>query len=223
MNQIQLTAEDHHSFNAYVSGSAGSLFALVVLQEIFGVNRHIRSVADRFAREGFFTVAPALFDRVQTGVELEYNPDGLASARSIAAQLEPDQVLKDIAAAIAYARGRIPSGKVGVVGYCLGGTYAWLSATRLAPDAAVGYYGSKIAQFSSEIPACPVLLHFGSEDKGIPLSDVEKIRQAQPGIPVHVYHAGHGFNRDGSAGYSEPATTLALTRSLEFLKSNLAP
>ena len=192
---------------------------MIVLQEIFGVNSHIRSVADRYAQEGFLAVAPALFDRVVPGVELEYTDEGRQQGISLAGKLSPEAVLRDIEAAIVHARGAVRSGKVAVVGYCLGGSYAWLSATRLSPDAAVGYYGSKIAAAVGEEPRCPVILHFGRNDKGIPLEQVEKIQAARPGLPVYLYEAGHGFNRDGSPAFVGEAAGLAFSRTLELLRN----
>jgi len=170
---IKLVTEDGKSISAYVAGAPKSTAALVIIQEIFGVNAHIRRVADSYAEDGFFVVAPALFDRIQAGTELDYTPAGIELARGLATRLEPELVLKDIAAAIAYARTQTDSGKVGLVGYCLGGSYAWLSAARLPIDAAVGYYGGKIVQFLDQEPRAPLMLHFGQEDRGIPMSDVE--------------------------------------------------
>ena len=218
---IQLTAKDGHVLDAYESGEPTNGAALIILQEIFGVNRHIRSVADTYAREGFYTLAPALFDRVQKNVDLDYTPPSMEIARSLAPRIEQDVILKDIEASIAQARSRVASGKVGIVGYCLGGSYAWLSATRLKPDAAVGYYGSKVAQFIAETPICPVILHFGNQDRAIPLSDVEKIKPARPELPVYIYDAGHGFNCDERPSYSEAAASLAFSRTLTFLKETL--
>ena len=200
---VTLTATDGNRLTAYETGSPESSGAVIVLQEIFGVNPHIRSVADRYAEAGFLAVAPALFDRVVPGIELEYTDAGRQEGIALAGKLSPEAVLRDIEAAIVHARGRVRSGKVAVVGYCLGGSYAWLSATHLTPDAAVGYYGSKIAAAIGEEPRCPVILHFGRNDKGIPLEQVEAIRAARPDLPVHLYEAGHGFNRDGSPAYVE--------------------
>ena len=216
-----LTTADGHTFSAYTAGDPGSTAGVVILQEIFGVNAHIRSVADTYARHGFYVVAPALFDRIERKVELDYSPAALEQARALAARLSPENVLHDIAVAIAHVRATVRSGRVGVVGYCLGGSYAWLSATRLQPDAAVGYYGSKVVAHLNETPRVPVLLHFGDKDRGIPLTDVEKIKTAHPALPVHIYDAGHGFNRDGSTAYSAPAASLALQRTLEFLRRHL--
>ncbi len=219
---FSLTAADGHTFSAYAAGEPSADAAVVILQEIFGVNAHIRSVADTYARHGFYAVAPALFDRVGRNADLPYTPDGLERGRALAGQLTPATVLKDIAATLAHGREVVRSGRAGVVGYCLGGSYAWLSATRLNTDAAVGYYGSKVVAHLDEKPRAPVILHFGNQDRGIPLTDVEKIRAAHPSVPVHVYDAGHGFNRDGSAAYNEAAATLAFERSLAFLQHTLA-
>jgi carboxymethylenebutenolidase len=222
-NSINLTAEDGHTLSAYVAGEQKSAAALVIIQEIFGVNAHIRSVADAYAAEGFFTVAPALFDRIQARNELDYSPASIELGRGLATRLEPELVLKDIAAAVSYARAQTTSGKVGVVGYCLGGTYAWLSAARLKIDAAVGYYGGKIVQIRHETPQVPLILHFGKEDRGIPLTDVQKIEHAHPEIPIYLYEAGHAFNRDGGQNYSQAAAEQARARSLKFLHEHLQP
>ena len=196
---ILLRVEDGHLLGAYEAGSPSGSAAIVLLQEIFGVNAHIRSVADEYAKAGYYVVAPALFDRIQARVQLDYSPGELELARGYASRLEPELVLRDIAAAIAHARSRVASAKVGVIGFCLGGTYAFLSATRLNPDAAVGYYGGKIIQHAHEVPLAPTILHFGSQDRGIALADVQAIEHARPGIPVYVYEAGHAFNRTGGA------------------------
>jgi len=218
---VSIIAADGHKFSAFAAGTPSATAGIVILQEIFGINAHIRSVAENYALHGFYVVAPALFDRVERDVELDYTPAGLERARSLASRLTPETVLQDIAASLAHVRASVKSGRVGIVGYCLGGSYAWLSATRLQPDAAVGYYGSKVAAHLSETPRAPVTLHFGDKDRGIPLSDVGKIRAAHPDVPVHVYDAGHGFNRDGSAAYSAPAAALALERTLAFLRAHL--
>ena len=219
---ITLESTDGHRLSAYTAGDPAAVAGVVILQEIFGVNHHIRSVTDAYARQGYYAVAPALFDRIEREVSLDYSPAGLERGRAIAGQLAPETVLLDIAAALAQVRASVKSKRVGVVGYCLGGSYAWLSATRLRPDAAVGYYGSKVASHLDETPAAPVILHFGDKDRGIPLDDVEKIRAAHPTVPVYVYDAGHGFNRDGSSAYSAPAAALALERTLDFLRLHLS-
>jgi carboxymethylenebutenolidase len=219
---VHITAEDGHQLSAFEAGNPDGLGALVVLQEIFGVNRHIRSMAEAFAKEGFYVIAPALFDRIQAGVDLDASaPENVALARGFATRLDVQNAIRDVAAAVHYARSKIGRAKVGVVGFCLGGIYAWLSATRLGVDAAVGYYGSKIVQFVEEKPHCPVMLHFGSHDRSIPESDVSKIEHAQPNVPVFRYDAGHAFNRDGGQNYSPEAAALAWARSVQFLNKTL--
>jgi len=218
---IELTADDGHTFSAYESGGEQPGAAgLIVLQEIFGVNHHIRSVTDGYAREGFYAIAPALFDRAEPGAEFDYSPESMQKARGLFSQIEPDDILKDVAASIAHARERAGAGKVGVIGYCLGGRYAWLSATRLGADAAVGYYG-RVIDLIEEKPGCPVMLHFGSQDQHLPVADVEKVKEAWPGIPIFIYDAGHGFNCDERPSYNAEAAALAFGRSLAFLKDHL--
>lgn len=219
---VNLKAEDGHEFDAYVSVPAGEpVAALVVIQEVFGVNAHIRSVADGYARDGFLAVAPALFDRVERGVELSYEGQDMQRAMALARKLNMDDLLKDTATAIDYARSRTGK-KTGVIGYCLGGSIAWLTACRLSVDAAVGYYGGKIPQYAEERPRCPVMLHFGSKDQHIPQEAVAKIQMAHPDVPVYFYDAGHGFNCDARAAYDAASAKLARKRSLKFLKEHLA-
>ncbi|MGB0122993.1 MAG: dienelactone hydrolase family protein [Silvibacterium sp.] len=218
---VTLKAEDGHELDAYVAKPAGDpIAALVVVQEVFGVNAHIRSVADEYAKDGFLAVAPALFDRIERGVELKYGGEDMQKAMALAKKLNTDNLLKDTAAAIDYARKRAGK-KTGVIGYCLGGSIAWLSACRLKIDAAVGYYGGQIAQYASELPRCPVMLHFGSQDQHIPAEVIEKIRTAHPEVPIYLYAAGHGFNCDARASYDPASAKLARQRSLPFLKENL--
>lgn len=218
---LSLTAADGHTFSAYAAGESSADAAVVILQEIFGVNAHIRSVADAYAAHGFYAVTPALFDRIERDVAIDYTQEGFERARVLAAGIARDDVLADIAATLEAARESVVSHRVGVVGYCLGGSYAWLSATRLNPDAAVGYYGSKIIAHLDEIPRTPVMLHFGDKDRSIPLSHIDEIRAFHPDVPVYVYDAGHGFNRDGNPAYSQPAAALSFARTLAFLKANL--
>ncbi len=218
---VTLKAEDGHELDAYVAKPAGDpIAALVVVQEVFGVNAHIRSVADEYAKDGFLAVAPALFDRIERSIELKYEGEGMQKAMALAKKLNMDNLLKDTAAAIDYARNRTGK-KTGVIGYCLGGSIAWLSACRLKIDAAVGYYGGQIAQYASEQPRCPIMLHFGSQDQHIPAEVIEKIRTAHPEVPIYLYDAGHGFNCDARASYDPASAKLARQRSLSFLKENL--
>jgi carboxymethylenebutenolidase len=219
---VTLKAEDGHQLDAYVAKPDGEpIAALVVIQEIFGVNAHIRSVADSYARDGFLAVAPALFDRIERGVELKYEGEDMQKARTFSRRLNMDDLLKDTATAINYAR-RMTGKKTGIIGYCLGGSIAWLAACRLNVDAAVGYYGGNIAQHASEQPKCPVMLHFGSRDNHITPEMVAEIRTAHPEVPIYLYDAGHGFNCDARASYDEASAKLARARSLPFLRENLS-
>jgi len=214
-----LRAADNHELDAYVARPAGQTIAgLVVVQEIFGVNAHIRSVADGYARDGFFAVAPALFDRIERGVELAYEGAGMQKALSFIPRLDIVKSFLDVEAAMHYAAATTGK-KVGVIGYCFGGTLAWLAATRLHAAAAVAYYGGRIANYAAEKPACPVMLHFGKEDAHIPPEQIEPVRRAHPEVEIYVYEgAGHGFNCDARASYNPGAAKLARERSLAFLK-----
>jgi carboxymethylenebutenolidase len=219
---VKLKADDSHELDAYVSHPDGKPIAgLVVSQEAFGVNRHIRSVADDYAKEGFLAIAPALFDRIERGVDLGY--EGVEAQRGIALarQSNPEDNIKDIAAALKYVREETGR-KVGVIGYCYGGTMAWLAATRLDPAAAVGYYGGQIAHFATETPLAPMMLHFGKLDQHIPKEGVDRVQAAHPSVSIFLYEAGHGFNCNGRASYNADAAKLARERSLEFLKKHLA-
>ncbi len=210
----QLQAADGHKFDAYVTQPKGEPKAgIVVLQEIFGVSAHIRSVADGFAQAGYLTIAPALFDRAERNVELTDDPESTKKAMQIAHQIQPDQSLADIEASIQYLREH-GARKVGVVGYCWGGTLAWLSNTRLHPDATVSYYGGGIQNSMAEKPTAPAMFHFGLLDTHIPQTVVEQLRQAHPELPVYTYEAGHAFNNDTRKSYNEKAAKLARQRTL---------
>jgi carboxymethylenebutenolidase len=218
---VKLQASDGHELDAYVAQPDGKPWGgLVVIQEIFGVNQHIRSVADRFAQEGFYAVAPALFDRVQRNLELTDAGEDMQKGMAAAQKINIDDAVKDVDAALQYAAKE--TGKpAGVVGYCYGGTLAWLSATRLAPAAAVGYYGGHIARFAGERPRVPVMLHFGKHDNHIPQADVEKVQAAHPEVEIYWYDAGHAFNNDTRASYNEAAATEAIARTLAFFNRHL--
>ncbi|MGH9640662.1 MAG: dienelactone hydrolase family protein, partial [Bryobacteraceae bacterium] len=179
---ITLTAADGHKLDAYVAHPEDEPIAgLVIVQEIFGVNAHIRSVADGYAKDGFLAVAPALFDRIRPGIELGYDGADMQTAIGLAPKLNPEKSLEDVAAALDFAASATGK-KTGVVGYCFGGTLAWLAATRLHPAAAVGYYGGRIANYAAETPSAPVLLHFGKQDAHIPADAVEKVHAAHPEV-----------------------------------------
>jgi carboxymethylenebutenolidase len=216
---IRLRASDGFELSAYRAAPSGTpRGGLVVIQEIFGVNGHIRRVADGYAAEGFVAIAPALFDRIEPGLELGYGQDDIERGRGLKARAPTDAALRDISA----ARDAAAAGKVGVVGYCWGGYLSWLSATRLDGfAAAVSYYGGGIGSVAEEMPRCPVLLHFGEKDHAIPLSEVETVRKAHPDLEIHVYPAGHGFNCDERGSYDADSARLARERSLAFLQRHI--
>lgn len=220
-NTITLTAADDHKLSAYrVSPEPASNFGLVVVQEIFGVNSHIRKVTDDFAARGFNALAPALFDRVAPNIELGYESADVEKGRDIRAKISMEAALHDVDAAIRHLRGEGLA--VGVVGYCWGGSLAWAAVTRLEGVAcSVGYYGGMVPDMANEQPRSPVMLHFGEQDQSIPLEGVEKVRAAHPDVPLYIYQAGHGFSCDARGSYDQASAELALERTLEFLQTHL--
>lgn len=211
----QLQASDGIELSAYEVAPADARAAVVIVQEIFGVNAYVRSVVDRYASYGYRAIAPALFDRVERGVELEYDERGVERGRELAMAVRWDGAMADIAAAVDHVTD---TGPVAVVGYCFGGSLAWLSASQLPITAAVGYYGGQIHDFVDRTPAVPTMLHFGALDHAIPLDHVRAIAAAHPSIPIHVYEgAQHGFSCDLRGSYHPMATAIALGRTLEFL------
>ncbi len=222
--EITLKSADGHSFAAYEKTPSSGVVrgGLVVVQEIFGVNAHIRRVADGFAEEGYRVVAPAIFDRAERGVDLGYDKADVERGIAIRKAIATEHMLNDIATCV-EALGS--SGRVGIVGYCLGGTLAWLGAARLdGIAAAVGYYGGAIADHVEEKPRCPVMLHFGEDDPGIPMSDVAKIRAAADPALVAVFtykEAGHAFNREGHAAWRGEAARVARDRTTAFLREHV--
>ncbi len=216
---IELTASDGHRLAAYESRpesrAESPAAAVVIVQEIFGLNSHIRSVVDSYAAIGFHAIAPALFDRVERGIELGYTSDDVARGREIRVGIEWDVTMLDVGAAVAHVA---PTGPVASIGYCWGGSLAWLAASELPVAAAVGYYGGQITQFLDRQPRCPVLLHFGALDSAIPLDGVAKIGELYPDVEIHIYdEADHGFNCDVRATYHPASAALALERTLAFL------
>jgi carboxymethylenebutenolidase len=218
--KISLTAADGHRLGAWMAAPSGQAKGgIVVVQEIFGVNSHIRDVAERLAAQGWLAVAPAVFDRAEKDFECGYGPEDRTKAMAMLGKVQIDLALLDIDAALKKAR---MAGKAGIVGFCFGGLISWLSACRLGPDAAIAYYGGRIEQFKDEQPGCPVLLHFGTKDDHIPLSAVEAMRAAHPGLPIHLYDgAGHGFACDQRGSYNEQAYRLSWQRSLDFFAKTL--
>ena len=211
--QVELTAADGHRLSAYLAEpKAAPRGGIVVIQEIFGVTRHIRAVADQYAAAGFLAVAPALFDRVERNVDVPYSD--MARGFGYMQAMNNDQVMLDVQAGIARVR---PAGKVAVVGFCWGGTMAYLAAARLSIDAAVAYYGGGINRYTAERPRAPVMFHFGEKDAHIPQSAVGEIKSAYPEGIYHLYPADHGFNCTDRASFEPASAKLALERSLEFL------
>jgi len=222
---IELRAADGVAVPAYLAQPQGEpIGALIVVQEIFGVNAHIRAVADGYAAAGYQVLAPATFQRVQPGVELGYTEPDVASGIALKARAEAlpaPGVLQDLAAAVAYLA---PLGRVGMVGYCWGGLLTWRSACLLdGLSAAVPYYGGGITTTAelARTPRCPVLAHFGQSDSSIPMAGVDAFRAAQPGVDVRVYAAGHGFNCDHRAAYEPTAAAQARAATLQFFRSHL--
>jgi carboxymethylenebutenolidase len=220
--KIRLKAADGHELDAYFAESSGlARGAIVLVQEIFGVNSHIRSVADDYASQGYHVIAPALFDRVQRNLELGYNPTDTGQGMKAARQIGMDAALQDVAASISHARAEWRELKVGVLGFCYGGSLAWLAATRLDPAATVCYYGGQIASNATEMPRCPVMMHFGAKDPHIGPAEIEKIKAVQPDVPLFLYDAGHGFNCDQRKDFEPESAKLARQRTLEFFNRHL--
>ena len=225
-NFVDLTAADGTVFPAYVAEPAGTpKGAVVVLQEIFGVNSHIRSVADGYAAQGYLAVAPSTFHRVKPGVELGYTDADMQAGfgyKTAVEALPAPGVLQDIQAAVNHAAR---AGKVGIVGYCWGGLLVWRAAEAVTGlSAAVSYYGGGMTAGNepARTPRVPVLAHFGDQDHWIPLDSVEAFKAAQPGVELLVYAANHGFNCDQRCSYNEAAATLALQRTHAFFAQHLA-
>ena len=223
-NTLQLTAADGHIFEAYIAQPTGKpLGGLVLLQEIFGVNAHIKEVADDFAKQGYLVIAPPTMSRIQKDVNLGYTEADMQAGFKLklaVEQLNNSPVMLDIQAAINAASS---AGKVGIAGYCWGGLVTWRSACALKGlSAAVAYYGGGVPNESQLNPSCPVMAHFGDQDAYIPLDSVSEFQKAQPQVVVHIYNANHGFNCNHRGSYNESAAQLAKERTLSFLKENLS-
>ena len=223
----KVKAQDGHELAAYVAQPSGeAIGAIVLIQEIFGVNAHIRSVADGYAQDGFVVIAPALFDRIERGVELTYEGEDMKRAFDFYQQLKPETALLDVAAAYDEVRSR---GKgVGVLGFCYGWLISWLSATRgenlkMQPSCCVGYYPGGIGSVASEEPSCPVMLHFGAKDSHVGADQVEAVRSAHPEVEIFVYEgAEHGFNCKPRSSFHPASAALARERTLAFLKTHVS-
>jgi carboxymethylenebutenolidase len=218
---IQLEAADGFNSDAYLAEPAGKVIGnVVVIQEIFGVNAHIREVCDDYAIEGYRALAPAIFDRAEKNVELGYDDDGMTKGVEFARKkLDMPKTLLDVQAAISYLKEK---GPVAMVGYCFGGLVCWLSAANLTDlECVSGYYGGGVAGLVNLKPKIPTMLHFGDQDAHIPLTDVDAIKEAHPEVTVHVYQADHGFNCDHRGSYNEASAALAKSRTLEFFQANL--
>ena len=217
---ITLKASDGFELGAWRADPAGApRGGIVVIQEIMGVNHHIRAVADLYASHGYLAVAPAIFDRAEPGFEAGYDGPSIQRGMALAGKIEREKMLLDVAAAIAFVKS---AGKVGVVGYCLGGTVAYLAACRLSGLAAAScYYGGGVLAVKDESPKVPTILHFGAKDAHIPVAGVKEFEAAHPGLPVYIYEADHGFNCDERGSYDAPSAALARSRTLDFFKREI--
>jgi carboxymethylenebutenolidase len=218
---IKLTASDNFQQGAYRADPAGTpKGAVVVIQEIFGVNHHIRAVCDRLAGEGYVAIAPSIFDRIEPDFTSGYSPDEIANARKFVANPDWEAMARDTQAAIDAVKN---VGPVGIIGFCLGGSVAYAAATKLSGlSAAIGYYGGAIVRFADNKPKVPTQLHFGEKDAGIPLTDVETIKTKQPEVEVYVYPgAQHGFHCDERASYDKASADVAWPRSMAFFAKHL--
>ena len=218
--KLRLKAADGFELGAYRADPPGRPRGrVVVIQEIFGVNNHIRSVCDRLADAGYVALAPQIFDRVERDFESGYTPDEVAHARTFIPKLDWDKVVADTEAAIDELK---KEGSVAIMGFCLGGSVSWIAATKFGGlAAAVCYYGGQIMQHIDKKPRCPVQMHFGGQDTHIPVSDVEIMKQKQPQAEIYIYqHAGHGFHCDERGSYDQPSSRIAWERTLGFLSRN---
>lgn len=221
MSTIDTTAQDGHKFSAYCAKpKSAPRGGLVIIQEFFGVNGHIRRVCDQYAADGYLALSPAIFDRVERNIELGYDEAGMTKGRALRAKLDLDQIMLDVQATIDAAGS---AGKVAALGYCWGGSLAYIAAARLGGLAcAVGYYGAQIAAHKAETPRVPVLLHYAETDEYIPQSDIEKVRQTQPAVTIYQYPGTeHGFNCDDRRFYEPKSAAVARTRTLSFIQDHV--
>ena len=219
---IKLKASDGHEFDAWKASPAGApKGAVVVIQEIFGVNAHIRDVAEGYAKDGYLAIAPAIYDRIEPGLECGYTPDEIAKAREWRAACELDKVLLDIEATVDEAA---KAGRVGMVGYCWGGSLVYISCCRMGGKVAAGsgYYGGQIMPHNAEEVKAPLILHFGENDQSIPLQDVRNIAESHPEVAVHIYKdTGHGFNCDHRADFHPENAKVARELTLKHFAEHV--
>ena len=217
---IELTASDGHRLAAYRADPAGQpRGGIVVIQEIFGVNSHIKSVADGFAADGYLAIAPAMFDRAQKNVDLGYSPQDIEKGRDIRAKITTDMAMKDGEAAVKAAAA---AGKVGIVGYCWGGFVAWMASAKVPGLAcAVPYYGGGILDNADLQPKVPLMGHFGDKDAHIPVEGVKQLAEKHKRHQIFIYAADHGFNCDQRGSYNAPAAKQARSRTLEFFRKHV--
>jgi carboxymethylenebutenolidase len=216
---INLPTNKTQCIGAYVARPKGTpKGGIVVVQEIFGVNEHMRNVTDRFAEHGYVAIAPALFDHVETGIELGYDETGFKRGRELVGEISFETALEDVASAAEAIRS---AGRIGCVGYCWGGTVAYLAAARLGMPS-VSYYGARNVKFLDEKPKAPVQFHFGEKDSSIPAEAIEAHRKALPGSEIYTYPAGHAFDRTvDPKAYDAASAKLALERTLAFFDREL--
>lgn len=217
---IQLNTSGTQCISAYLAQpDAKPKGGIVVVQEIFGVNEHMRNVTDRFAAHGYVAIAPAFFDHIETGVELGYDDAGFKRGRELVGEISFERAIEDVASAAESIRS---AGRIGCVGYCWGGTVAFLAATRLAMPA-VSYYGARNVKFLDERLKAPVQFHFGERDSSIPAEAVQRHREALPDAEIYTYPTGHAFDRKVDPNvYDAPSAKLALERTLAFFARHLA-
>ena len=216
---VHALAKDGHIVDLYVAKPKSQAVAtVIVLQEIFGITDHIQAICQQYATHGYLAVAPALFDRIQKNIVLDYS--SIKEGRDYKMQLQDEQVLLDIAAAAATAENDL---KVAVIGFCFGGALSYLASTRLNLNCAISYYGGGIAEkYINQKPLCPIMYHFGALDPIIPSTDVAAIQSNHPEGVFHIYdNAGHGFNCSDRKDYHEESAKIAFARSLEFLKMHV--
>jgi carboxymethylenebutenolidase len=217
---IELKAADGHRFDAYVAEPPGKPRGLVVVaQEVFGVNSHIRSLADGYAADGYLAIAPALFDRARRKYDTGYSQPEIEAGIAIMRQLDWDKAMLDVQAAMEHGKA---AGKAGIVGYCWGGAVSWVASARVPGLCAAScYYGGGIPGFIDEKPRCPVMLHFGETDASIPLDKAKEVAARHPEAETHYYPAGHGFNCEQRASFHAPSAKLARERTLAFFRRHL--